>query len=188
MKKIFTLALALMGLGGVANAATENDLEVLKHSYVLVCDEITGTSAGGAGAKLGKGTLFGNDHFLDVTGGTTANNKGTVDLSVAGGNEGYVTEEIAAKYGADYGGPHYNCFRLKNEQDVIAMKLTAKSKVIMFVQGNNKSGTEARIPCIAKYVADIKAKAGLNPAQTADHASTVSGYRWEYTVDDDGLF
>ena len=96
--------------------------------------------------------------------------------------------EIIDKYGADYPGLHYNFLRLKNNQDVIAMKLTAKSKVIMFIQGNNKTGKDARIPCIAKSVDDIKNKTGLNAAPTADHPTTDAGFRWEYTVDDDGLF
>ena len=177
MKKIFTLAFALMGFAGVANAATVDDLEPLKHSYVLVCDEL--------GARPGAGALFGDGHFLDVKGGTTATNKGQVDLSVAGGNEGYVTEEIAAKYGADYVGPHYNWLRLKKQQDMIALKLTAKSKIIIFEQGNNKSGKDARIPRISTDAAQSNS---LNAAPTEDHPATVSGYRWEFTVDDDGLY
>ena len=180
MKKIFTLALALMGFAGAANAASVDDLEPLKHSYVLVCDEL--------GARPGKGVLFGADHFLDVTGGSTATNKGQVDLSQVdtlgeGGAPLYVTQEIVDKY-AEYG-KHYNWLRLKNAQDVIAMRLTAKSKVIMFLQGNNKVGKDARIPKIAT---DAKLENALNPAPTEDHAATVSGFRWEYTVDDDGLF
>ena len=182
MKKIFTLICALVGFAGAANAATVDDLAPLKHSYVLVCDEL--------GSRPGKGVLFGNDHFLDVTGGSTATNKGQVDLSVvdALGEEGaplYVTQDIVDKYGADYVGPHYNWLRLKNAQDVIAMKLTAKSKVIMFIQGNNKTGKDARIPKIAKS-ADMSD--ALNPAPTDDHPATVSGYRWEYTVQDDGTY
>ena len=177
MKKLFTLALALLGFAGASNAATVDDLEVLKHSYVLVCDDL--------GARPGKGVLFGANHFLDVTGGTTATNKGQVDLSVVDGNEGYVTQEIVDKYGADYAGPHYNWLRLKNAQDVIAMKLTAGTKLIVFEQGNNKSGTEARIPKIAKS-ADLSD--ALNPAPDADHPSTVAGFRWEFTVNDDGLY
>ena len=189
MKKIFTLIIALMGFAGAANAATVDDLAVLKHSYVLVCDNL--------GARPGKGVLFGDNHFLDVTGGTTATNKGQVDLSQPGAttyDDGkgnvedipqYITEDIIAKYGADYAGPHYNWLRLKNAQDVIAMKLTAKSKVIMYIQGNNKVGKEARIPKIAT---DAKLENALNAAPDENHARTVSGYRWEYTVDDDGLY
>ena len=178
MKKLFTLVFALMGFTGAANAATVDDLAVLKHSYVLVCDEL--------GSRPGKGVLFGNDHFLDVkSGGTTATNKGTVDLSVVDGNEGYVTQEIVDKYGADYAGPHYNWLRLKNQQDMIALKLTAKSKIIIFEQGNNKTGKDARIPRISTDEAQANS---LNPAPGEDHPTTVSGYRWEFTVDDDGLY
>ncbi|MCR5680766.1 MAG: chitobiase/beta-hexosaminidase C-terminal domain-containing protein [Prevotella sp.] len=182
MKKLFTFALALLGFSSVTSAATVDDIAPLKHSYVLVCDEL--------GARPGKGVLFGAEHFLDVTGGSTATNKGQVDLSVvdALGEEGaplYVTQEIVDKYGADYPGPHYNWLRLKNAQDVIAMKLTAKSKVIMFIQGNNKVGKDARIPKIAT---DAELKNALNAAPDSIHPATVSGFRWEYTVEDDGLY
>ena len=95
MKKIFTLCLALMGFISVANAATTDDIKPLKHSYVLVCDEL--------GARPGKGVLFGDDHFLDVTGGSTATNKGKINLASADGV--LVTEEIAATDG-EYG-EHY---------------------------------------------------------------------------------
>ena len=177
MKKIFTLVCALMGFAGAANAATVDDIEPLKHSYVLVCDEL--------GARPGAGVLFGANHFLDIKGGSTATNKGTVDLSVVDGNDGYVTQEIVDKYGEDYAGPHYNWLRLKNQQDMLALKLTAKSKIIIFEQGNNKSGTEARIPRISTDAAQANS---LNPAPDADHPATVSGFRWEFTVDDDGLY
>ena len=182
MKKIFTLICALMGLVGTANAATVDDLAVLKHSYVLVCDQL--------GSRPGKGVLFGNDHFIDLKGGTTATNKGQVDLSVVDtyGEDGsplYVTQEIVDKYGADYAGPHYNWLRLKNQQDMIAMKLTAKSKIIVFLQGNNKTGKDARIPRISTDEAQSNS---LNPAPDDNHPATVSGYRWEYTVQDDGTY
>ncbi len=192
MKKIFTLICALVGFAGAGNAATIDDVKVCQHSYVLVCDEL--------GARPGKGALFGNDYFLDVAGGSTATNKGQVDLSQPGattyvykqGDEEiteaipqYITDDVIAKYGADYAGPHYNWLRLKNAQDVIAMKLTAKSKVIMYLQGNNKIGKEARIPKIAT---DAKLENALNAAPDENHARTVSGYRWEYTVEDDGTY
>ena len=185
MKKIFTLICALVGFAGVANAATEDDLAPLKHSYVMVCDDYT---SDGTGTRV-KGGLFGDDHFLDVTGGSVATNKGKVDLSVLNeADDNHVTQYIVDKYGADYAGEHYNSLRLKNNQDVIAMKLTAGSKVIMFIQGNNKTGKDARIPCIARTRDDINNKNGLNAAPTADHPTTDSGFRWEYTVDDDGLY
>ena len=61
MKKIFTLICALVGFAGAANAATVDDLAPLKHSYVMVCDDYT---SDGTGTRV-KGTLFGDDHFLD---------------------------------------------------------------------------------------------------------------------------
>ena len=179
MKKIFTLICALMGFAGVANAATVDDIAVCKHSYVLVCDQL--------GSRPGKGVLFGNDHFLDVkSGGTTATNKGQVDLSVLNeADDNHVTQYIVDKYGADYAGPHYNWLRLKNQQDMIALKLTAKSKIIIFEQGNNKTGTAARIPRISTDEAQSNS---LNAAPGEDHPTTDAGFRWEFTVDDDGLY
>ncbi|MBQ4393046.1 MAG: chitobiase/beta-hexosaminidase C-terminal domain-containing protein, partial [Prevotella sp.] len=185
MKKIFTLVFALIGLAGVANAATVDDLEPLKHSFVLVCDQL--------GERPGKGALFGANHFLDLKGGSVATNKGQVDLSVldpaedADGNPlpQYVTQDIVDKYGAIYGGPHYNWLRLKNQQDMIALKLTAKSKIIIFEQGNNKVGKEARIPRISTDEAQTNS---LNPAPDENHPATKSGFKWEFTVDDDGTY
>ena len=178
MKKFFTLCLALMGFAGVANAAGVDDIAVLKHSYVLVCDQL--------GSRPGKGVLFGNDHFLDVTGGSTATNKGQVDLSVLNeADDNHVNQYIVDKYGADYAGPHYNWLRLKNQQDMIALRLTAKSKIIIFEQGNNKTGTAARIPRISTDEAQSNS---LNAAPGEDHPTTDAGFRWEFTVDDDGLY
>jgi len=166
-----------MGLAGAANAATVDDIAVLKHSYVLVCDDL--------GARPGKGVLFGADHFLDVTGGSTATNKGTADLSVVNeADDNHVNQYIADTYGADYAGPHYNFLRLKNAQDVIAMKVTAKTKLIFFLQGNNKSGTAARIPKIAT---DAALSNALNAAPGADFPATDAGFRYEWTAADDGL-
>lgn len=175
MKKIFTLALALMGFAGVANAASVDDLAVLKHSYVLVCEDL--------GARPGKGALFGDDHFLDVTGGSTATNKGSVDLSVADGV--LVTEEIAAKYG-EYG-KHLNFLRLKKTQDVIAMKVTAKSKVIIFYQDNNK---DDRYPVFAKDAAlTDKYAEGVRSERCSGEEGkpAVNVRRMEWTATDDGL-
>lgn len=175
MKKIFTLALALMGFAGVANAANVDDLAVLKHSYVLVCEDL--------GARPGKGALFGDDHFLDVTGGSTATNKGSVDLSVADGV--LVTEEIAAKYG-EYG-KHLNFLRLKKTQDVIAMKVTAKSKVIIFYQDNNK---DDRYPVFAKDAAltDKYAEGVRSERCSGEEGQPAANIRrMEWTATDDGL-
>ena len=178
MRKIITIAIALLSFCGAANAATVGDLVVLINNYVLVCDALE--------ARPGMGVLFGDNHFLDVySGGGFRTNKGTVDLSVVNGNDGYVTQEIVNKYGADYGGPHYNCLRLKNAQDVIAMKLIAGTKLVIFIHGNNEIGTEARIPKISKN-ADMSNP--LNEAPGENHPATVAGFRWEYTVADDGLY
>lgn len=175
MKKIFTLVLALMGFAGVANAATVDDLVPLKHSYVLVIDEYSnnGTTA------VPKG-LIGDDHFWLNADMPCSTGKGSTDLST---ESEFVSADIVAKYG-EYGS-HLNSARLKNSQIVMAMKLTAKSKVIMYVQGNNKKGKEARIPKIATK-ADLSD--ALNAAPGDDHPATVAGFYWEYTVDNDGLY
>lgn len=167
MKKIFTLICALVGFAGVVNAATVDDIAPLKHSYVLVCEDL--------GARPGKGNLFGDKHFLDVTGGSTATNKGSVDLSVADGV--LVTEEIAAKYG-EYGS-HKNFLRLKKAQDVIAMSVTAKSKVIIFYQDNNK---DDRYPVFAK---DAALKEKFADGEKSERVNSCK--RIEWTATDDGL-
>ncbi|MDY4852834.1 MAG: chitobiase/beta-hexosaminidase C-terminal domain-containing protein [Prevotella sp.] len=142
MKKLFTLICALVGLTSSVNAATIDDVAVCKHSYVLVMDQVTGTVYEvEKGAKPGKGQLFGDGFFLDVTGGSTAWNKGSWNLS---------SEESIAILGTDaYAeyGDHLNSFRLKKAQDVIAMKVTAQSKVIILGQ------THTRYPKIATNAA-----------------------------------
>jgi len=148
MKKIFTLICALVGLTYTANAAGVDAIKKCNHSYVLVGDDYTGF---GTGTRT-KGTLFGGGFFLDVTGGSVATNKGSVDLSVADGV--LVTEEIAAKYGSY--GSHLNSLRLKKAQDVIAFIPTGKSKIIIFYQDNNK---DDRYPVFCKDAA-LKEKWG----------------------------
>jgi len=181
MKRIFTFALALLGFAGIANAATVDDIAVCKHSYVLVFDDWCGNGT----AKPGKGQLFGNGYFLDVTGGSVATNKGSVNLSVVNeADEYHVTQAIADKYGADYPDAHLNSWRLKNAQDVIAMRVTAGSKLIFFLHGNAKSGTSARIPKIAK---DAALNEALNAAPGEDFPTTDTGFRYEWTAEDDGL-
>lgn len=171
MKKIFTLICALVGFAGAANAATVDDLAVLKHSYVFVADDYTGSGS----IPRVKGTLFGDNHFLDVTGGSIATNKGKVNLSVADGI--LVTEDIAAKYG-EYG-EHLNSLRLKKSQDVIAMKVTAGSKVIIFYQDNNN---DARYPVFAK---DASLKERFADGERSERVSSCK--RIEWTAADDGL-
>lgn len=181
MKRIFTFALALLGFAGIANAATVDDIAVCKHSYVLVFDDWCGNGT----AKPGKGQLFGNGYFLDVTGGSVSTGKGSVNLSVVNeADDNHVTQAIADKYGADYPDAHLNSWRLKNAQDVIAMRVTAGSKLIFFLHGNAKSGTSARIPKIAK---DAALNEALNAAPGEDFPTTDTGFRYEWTADDDGL-
>ena len=165
MKKLFTLVLALMGFAGAANAATVDEVAPLKHSYVLVCDEL--------GARPGKGHLFGDSHFLDVTGGSYATNKGKVNLAEADGV--LVTEEIAAKYG-EYG-EHLNTLRLKNDQDYIAMKVTAGSKIMIFYNNNGAD----RYPMFGKD------KPTTNPLDNQGTATeTVNKIaRMDWTADND---
>ena len=186
MKKIFTLICALAGFAGTANAASVDDLAVCKHSYVLVCDEYTNN---GTGSRT-KGGLFGDGYFLDVTGGSVATNKGNTNLSVVNeADDNHVTQAIADKYGAAYPDAHLNSLRLKNAQDVIAMKITNGSKLIFFIQGNynptkpmDNVGTKARYPKIAT---DAALTNTLNSAPTADSPGADAGFRYEWTADDD---
>lgn len=181
MKKIFTLALALMGFAGVANAASIDDVKVCKHSYVLVCDDYTNN---GTGSRT-KGGLFGDEYFLDVTGGSVATNKGSIDLSQVSADAisgEMVTEELVAKY-SEYGS-HLNSLRLKNDQDVIAMKVTAGSKLIIFYNANNKGAEPSRYPYIG-----VTAKP-TTEANNPITQGTIIGYnngsaRYEWTADDD---
>ena len=181
MKKIFTLALALMGMAGVANAASIDDVKVCKHSYVLVCDDYTNN---GTGSRT-KGGLFGDEYFLDVTGGSVATNKGSIDLSQVSADAisgEMVTEELVAKY-SEYGS-HLNSLRIKADQDVIAMKVTAGSKLIIFYNANNKGAEPSRYPYIG-----VTAKP-TTEANNPITQGTIIGYsngsaRYEWTADDD---
>ena len=183
MKKLFTLICALVGLTSSVNAAKIDDVKVCKHSYVLVADEWTNNGT----VRPGKGNLFGDGFFLDVTGGSVATNKGNSDPGeILKDETGAPTGELrydaafAAKYG-EYGA-HYNSLRLKKTQDVIAMKVTAGSKLIFLIHGNNKSGTAARIPRIAT---DAKLEKTLNSAPDADFPAVPAGFLYEWTAKDD---
>ena len=183
MKKLFTLICALVGLTSSVNAATIDDVKQCKHSYVLVADEWTNNGT----VRPGKGNLFGDGFFLDVTGGSVATNKGKSDpneilTDEAGAPTGELRygEAFAAKYG-EYGA-HYNSLRLKKAQDVIAMKVTAGSKLIFLVQGNNTKGTSARIPCIAT---DAKLTKPLNEKPGEDFPAVPAGFLYEWTAKDD---
>ena len=189
MKKIFTLALALIGLAGVAKAASVDDVAVMKHSYVLVCDEWNNNGT----EKIASGTIYGNGFFFTPTGHDKSTGKGKTNLSVVNeADDNHVTAEIAAKYGEEYNMDHYNSLRLKNNQDILVMKVTAKSKIIFFFQGNNKTGADARIPKLWKggeggvqKKDDCTDANALNPKPTADHPATDAGFRFEYVAEDD---
>lgn len=178
MKKIFTLICALVGLAATATAATIDDVAVCKHSYVLVCDEWNNNGT----EKIAKGQLFGNGFFLSVTGNDKNNTKGTSNPAeiIAGTEEYRYGEAFATKY-AEYG-THNNSLRLKNAQDVIAMKVTAGSKLIFLLNGNGKSGAAARYPKIAT---DAKLENTLNEAPGADFGKTGTGFYYEWTAKDD---
>ena len=153
------------------------ELTEISSNYVLVCDELE--------VRPGKGNLFGDNHFLDVTGGSVATNKGAVDLSVPdslgeNGSPLYVTDYIVSRY-AKFG-KHLNFLRLKNEQDVISMKVKGNTRLIFFLHGNNKEGIEARIPKISQS-ADLSNP--LNDAPTVNHPTTISGYRYDFVVPED---
>lgn len=183
MKKLFTLICALVGMTSSVNAATIDDVKVCKHSYVLVADEWTNNGT----VRPGKNALFGDGFFLDVTGGSVATNKGKSDPAEILKDEAGVEtgeyrygEAFAQKYG-EYGA-HYNSLRLKDKQDVIAMKVTAQSKLIFLIQGNNKVGKSARIPKIATDAALSKT---LNEAPGEDFPATPAGFLYEWTAPDD---
>ena len=177
MKKLFTLICALVGLTSSVNAATIDDVKVCKHSYVLVAEDWNNLGT----EKLGKGQLFGDGFFLSVTGNDKSNTKGSSNpAEITSEGEYRYGEAFATKYG-EYGS-RLNCLRLKNAQDVIAMKITKGSKLIFLLNGNNKSGTAARYPKIAK---DAALKDALNEAPTADHPATGGGFYYEWTAPDD---
>ena len=166
MKKLFTLVCAVMGLVANVNAASIDDVNVCKHSYVLVFEDWLN-----GGAKPGKGSLFGDNYFLDVTGGSTATNKHSIDLS----NEAFADGRYA-KY-AEYGS-HLNCWRLKNGQDAIAMKVTAKSKVIILGEAH-----ASRYPEIRDAAPSGNAMQGNNLGSSLNTVSENGVFEW--IADDD---
>lgn len=193
MKKVFTLLCALMGMSSLTNAASIEDLKLCKHSYVLVCDEVTNDGT----VKAEKNTLYGDGFFFTPTGQDKSTSKGKsnpaeMTAAVTDPETGDVItpaeyrygEEFAKKYG-EYG-THYNSLRLKNAQDIMVMHLTAGSKVIFLLQGNNKSGKDARWPKIAKDAALTQA---LNDAPTADFTGTTdAGFKYEWTAEETAVY
>lgn len=173
MKKIFTLICALVGIVASGFAQKLSDLEVCKHSYVLVGDDVTNDGT----EKIAKNSLFGDGYFFTPTGHDKSNKKNSFDLAAK--NEDGTYKWFNGKY-AEYGS-HLNSLRLKTTQDVFAVKLTAKSKIIICFNGQSKAGKEARYP---KFATDAKLTNALNDGPTEDTGkigiSTV-----EYTVPDD---
>lgn len=188
MKKVFTTLFAAFGLTMAVSAATEADIKPMMHSYVMVFDNFNANGT----VKLTKGDLFGGGYFLSVTGNDKSTGKGSVNLSdpstysVCYGGAEADTARLAAKYGSF--GTHLNSLRLKNGQDVIALKPTAGSVIYVFGHGNGKTGAEARIPAFSKVApSGNKMSEILNEAPTADYAkSSVYCYKWEVPSDFDG--
>jgi len=112
-----------MGFAVAANASTVDDIKVCKHSYVFDC---------AAYAEVGrtKGSLFADDYFLDVTGGSVGT-KGLVNAY----------EKLGEAY-ADYNTTPTKSIRLKNAQDVIAMRITAGSKLIILGESHASRSPE----------------------------------------------
>ena len=158
MKKIFTLICALVGFAGAANASTVNDIKVCKHSYVFDC---------AAYAEVGrtKGSLFADDYFLDVTGGSVGT-KGLVNAY----------EKLGEAY-ADYNTTPTKSLRLKNAQDVIAMRITAGSKLIILGESH-----ASRSPEINNQ-ADMK---GTSLDYYLENTKDTEG-KFEWTAPDDML-
>ena len=159
LRKRFALLLALLGMTmSSVNASTVDEIVPITSDYVCVFDNYTGN---GAVTRV-KGSLLGNNYFLDVTGGSISTAKGSIDIADASTytavNDANV--EFLSSTFTTYGS-HLNSLRLKNAQDVIALKPVTGSKVYVFGNGNNKSGTTARIP---KFATDASLNNALNDA------------------------
>ncbi|MDE5783619.1 MAG: chitobiase/beta-hexosaminidase C-terminal domain-containing protein [Prevotella sp.] len=166
MKKLFTLALALLGFAGVASAATADDIAFCKHSYVLKFEDYIN------GGKPGKGNLFGDGYFLDVTGGSIGT-KGSVDLA----DETFCDGKYL-KY-AEYG-KNSTTWRLKKGQDVIAMKVTAGSKIIILGEKHKSRG-----PQITDAAPSGNNMQGNVLGTSANTEATGGAFEW--VADDDRL-
>lgn len=177
------LLFAALLCAGMASmkASTVNDLQTIRGTYVYAFDAYT---QNGGGTRT-NGTLFGNDFFLDVTGGSVSTGKGSIDLSNSStytAINGADVDYLSATY-STYGS-QLNSLRLKNAQDVIALKPVAGSVIYLFGQGNNKTGAEARIP---KFATDAALSSALNETPGADHpASGTYVYKFEVPEGFDG--
>ena len=175
-KRKLLLAATLLCAGMLSmTAATVADLNPIKSTYVCTFDDYT-QNGGGTRAK---GTLFGHDYFLDVTGGRVATNKGSIAISNSStysAINGADVDYLAAKY-STYGS-HLNSLRLKNAQDVIALKPLAGSVIYVFGQGNGTTGAAARIP---RFSTEADLDPALNAAPDESHPKT-SNYVYKYEV------
>ena len=167
-----------MGFTCAANAVSIDDVKVLKHNYVLVCDDWNKNGT----EMISTNSIFGNGFFYTSTGHDKANNRGSIDLSTVD-EIGVVTQEITDKY-TEYGS-HLNSLRLKSTQDVMALKVTARSKLIIFYEKNEEA--DNCYPIISKTV-DMK-----EPLSSEENVQVKGAYgkkqcgRFEWTAADDGL-
>jgi len=176
MKKLLCSIVALLGFTAVS-AATVDDLKTCQHSKIFVMDNYTGN---GTGSRT-KGGLAFSGYFLDVTGGSVATNKGSIDLSDQVTLETYefvgCTSDVAATLVSKYGkyGKHLNSLRIKKAQDVFAIKVTAGSKVYFL---GKSGGGNARYPTIAS-------DASMSNVLSSDAATTAGPWVYCYTASDD---
>ena len=177
-RRIFFVCFALLGTTICMKAATVENLQPITSTCVYAFDDYTNSGT----ASRAEGAIFGSNRFLDVTGGSVSTTKGSIDIAN--------TSNYAAINGADpvslsatytIYGSHLNSFRLKNAQDVIALKPIANSKIYLFGNGNNKTGVEARIP---KFATDAALTEALNNAPDAEFPTT-GNYVYEFEVPED---
>ncbi|MBO5847182.1 MAG: hypothetical protein J6Q71_06645, partial [Bacteroidales bacterium] len=157
-KRKLLLAATLLCAGMLSmTAATVADLNPIKSTYVCAFSDYTKDDPStieveGKNVSVirSAGNIFGNNYFLDVTGGSVATNKSSIAISNSStysAINGADVDYLAAKY-STYGS-RLNSLRLKNNQDVIALKPLAGSVIYVFGQGNGKTGADARIPCFS---------------------------------------
>lgn len=180
-KRKLLLAATLLCAGMLSmTAATVEDLKPIKSTYVCAFDNYTQN-----GGSRAKGTLFGNNYFIDVTGGSVSTGKGSIDISNSktySAINGADVDYLSAKY-STYGS-QLNSLRLKNAQDVIALKPLAGSVIYVFGVGGGKTGADARIP---KFATDAALSYALNAAPDANHPKT-SEYVYKFEVPKDKGF
>jgi len=180
-RRIFFVCFALLGTTICMKAATVENLQPITSTCVYAFDDYTNSGT----ASRAEGAIFGSNRFLDVTGGSIANDKGSIDITATSGKTAYTAvngadiTSLSAIY-TTYGS-HLNSLRLKNAQDVIALKPIANSKIYLFGNGNNKTGEQARIP---KFATDAALTEALNNAPDAEFPTT-GNYVYEFEVPED---